>query len=142
MKSQLQRHQQQMEEARATIASLHSRQMADREAIGSLMGQLQEVRLSCATGEAKIGSLKKELQDTSSELSEALARVNRQVHVLVHVHVGCQGLQIKGGWGGVHVCIPCLWKSPSKELYDHILLPLSPPPSLFFLLLVSFPSEK
>ena len=79
MKSQLQRHQQQMEEARATIASLHSRQMADREAIGSLMGQLQEVRLSCATGEAKIGSLKKELQDTSSELSEASARVNRQV---------------------------------------------------------------
>ena len=47
--------------------------------MSSLMGQLQEVRSSCAAEEAKVSSLKKELQDTSRELGEALSHSNRQV---------------------------------------------------------------
>ena len=49
------------------------------------MAQLQEVRTSRDTEEAKVSSLKKELQDTSRELGESLTRNNRQVsHSLPH----------------------------------------------------------
>lgn len=54
-----------------------------REAIGSLMAQLQELRSSCATEAAKVSSLRKELQDTSRELGEALSRINRQVSIQI-----------------------------------------------------------
>ena len=50
-----------------------------REAIGSLMSQLQEVRASRDSAEARVSSLRKELQDTSRELGESLLRNNRQV---------------------------------------------------------------
>lgn len=43
------------------------------------MGQLQEIKSLHTTEEAKLGSLKKELQDTSQELSEAAAQINQQV---------------------------------------------------------------
>ena len=43
------------------------------------MAQLQEVRTSRDTEEAKVSSLKKELQDTSRELGESLTRNNCQV---------------------------------------------------------------
>ena len=105
MKHRLQDHQKQTSETQATITSLHNRQMADRymgnmyetidsslcvcvcvcvcvcnrEAIGSLMAQLQDLRSSCATEEAKVSSLRRELYDTSKELGEALSRNNRQV---------------------------------------------------------------
>lgn len=62
-----------------------------REAIGSLMAQLQEVRASCADEEAKVSSLRKELQDTSRELGEALSKINLQVSA------------------GVWVCVCGLW---------------------------------
>ena len=57
-----------------------------REAIGSLMGQLQEVRSSCGEEEAKVNSLRRELQDTSRELSEALSTINRQVNTHTRTH--------------------------------------------------------
>jgi chromosome segregation ATPase len=78
MKRQLHEYQRQTSDAQTTITSLHNRQMADREAIGSLMGQLQELRSSRATDEARVGSLRRELQDTSQELRESLSRNNRQ----------------------------------------------------------------
>ena len=53
--------------------------VCNREAIGSLMAQLQDLRSSCATEEAKVSSLRRELYDTSKELGEALSRNNRQV---------------------------------------------------------------
>ena len=60
-----------------------------REAIGSLMGQLQELRSSRATDEARVGSLRRELQDTSQELRESLSRNNRQVgHTFLLTHSG------------------------------------------------------
>ena len=60
-----------------------------REAIGSLMGQLQELRSSRATEEARVGSLRRELQDTSQELRESLSRNNRQVgHTFLLTHSG------------------------------------------------------
>ena len=50
-----------------------------REAIGSLMGQVQELRFSCSEEEARVNSLRRELQDTSRELSNTLSNNNRQV---------------------------------------------------------------
>ena len=51
------------------------------------MGQLQEVRSSCGEEEAKVNSLRRELQDTSRELSEALSTINRQVNThTTHTH--------------------------------------------------------
>ena len=43
------------------------------------MSQLQEVRASRDSEEARVSSLRKELQDTSRELGESLSRNNRQV---------------------------------------------------------------
>lgn len=52
------------------------------------MAQLQEVRASCANEEAKVSSLRKELQDTSRELGEALSKINLQVSAGMGVAVG------------------------------------------------------
>ena len=72
----------------------HTHTHTVREAIGSLMAQLQEVRSSLATEKARVGTLKKELQDTSRELGEAASRINRQVSTsrsVVHrLHANCQ----------------------------------------------------
>ena len=54
-----------------------------REAIGSRMGQEQELRFSCSEEEVRVSSLRRELQDTSREITEALSNNNCQViHIL------------------------------------------------------------
>ena len=95
-----------------------------REAIGSLMGQLQELRSSRATEEARVGSLRRELQDTSQELRESLSRNNRQVgHTFLLTH---SGKLLRGD-----LRISYSLRTNCESLVGHELFELTPSPNIF-----------
>ena len=79
LQSQLRVHKQQMEETEVAMNALLKRQATDEAAISGFMSTIQELRSTNGEGEAKIVSLRQEVEESRKELQKTTAKIDQLV---------------------------------------------------------------
>ena len=82
LQSQLRVHKKQMEETEVAMNSLMKRQATDEAAISGFMSTIQELRSTNAMGEAKITSLRQEVEESRKELQNTTAKIDQLVKTI------------------------------------------------------------
>ena len=79
LQTQLRLHKKQMEETEAAMNSLMKRQSTDEAAIAGFMATIQELRGSSAMSEAKVASLRQEVEESRKELHKTTSKLEQMV---------------------------------------------------------------
>lgn len=79
LQSQLRLHKRQMEETESAMNSLLKRQSTDEAAIAGFMATIQELRGANVTSEAKVASLRQEVEESRKELMNTTAKLDQMV---------------------------------------------------------------
>lgn len=82
LESQLRVHKQQMEETEVAMNALLKRQSTDEAAISGFMTTIQELRSTNAVGEAKVASLRQEVDESRKELGKTTTKIDQLVRVI------------------------------------------------------------
>ena len=83
LESQLRVHKQQMEETEVAMNALLKRQSTDEAAISGFMTTIQELRSTNAMGEAKVASLRQEVDESRKELGKTTTRIDQLVSLIL-----------------------------------------------------------
>ena len=83
LESQLRVHKQQMEETEVAMNALLKRQSTDEAAISGFMTTIQELRSTNAVGEAKVASLRQEVDESRKELGKTTTRIDQLVSLIL-----------------------------------------------------------
>ena len=83
LESQLRVHKQQMEETEVAMNALLKRQSTDEAAISGFMTTIHELRSTNAVGEAKVASLRQEVDESRKELGKTTTRIDQLVSIIL-----------------------------------------------------------
>ena len=82
LESRLREHKQQMEETEVAMNALLKQQSTDEAAISGFMSTIQELRRTNTTGEAKIASLRQEVDESRRELQKTTSKIDQLVYMM------------------------------------------------------------